>query len=179
VIPNRPGSPGTTTWRVAEVVFGALLWYRGNREKQRAGHVPATSSADHAKRSAHNSNFPATKSCLIHQSHLQQTFPPIPAHSLHHPANHESPSAENCLRLGPATMRLFPLHLDSPHHLTTFVPTRAPKQRETISERACGRTTRLMTSLRVSIAGIRENPTGQIHISMKRSSRLRCQRKNG
>src|SRR5436305_9659851 len=116
-------------------------------------------------------------------------------------------------------MRLFPLHLDSPH-LTTLVPTRAPKQRETISERACGsnqlgriservyspsqlrtifersyprkmlkektttqsnlvriRTTRLMTSLRVSTAGVRENSPYQIHISMtlKRSSRLQCQ----
>src|SRR5271155_4077886 len=35
-------------------------------------------------------------------------------------------------------MRLFPLPLDFPHHLTTFVPTRPPKPRETISERACG-----------------------------------------
>src|SRR5271156_4895443 len=117
-------------------------------------------------------------------------------------------------------MLLFPLPLDSPHLLTTFVPTRPPKQRETISERACGpnqlgripervhspsqlrtirsrprkmlkektttqsnlvriRTTRLMTSLRVSTAGVRENSPCQIQVSMKGSSRLRCQRKNG
>jgi hypothetical protein len=159
-----------------------------------------------------NSKFPASKSCLIHQSHLQQTIACI------------TPLIMNPfgLELPPIGASYDALHLDSPHHLTTFVPTRAPKQRETISERACGpnqlgriservyspsqlrtiferprprkmlkeksttqsslvriRTTRLMTSLRVSTAGIRENATGQNHISTKRSSRLRCQRKNG
>src|SRR5271163_4615837 len=39
-------------------------------------------------------------------------------------------------------------------------------------------TLRLMTSLRVSTAGIPENSTYRIPIAMKRTSRLRCQRKN-
>jgi hypothetical protein len=129
--------------------------------------------------------------------HLQQTFPRIPAHSLQHPANHESLRPRIASDWGQLRCAFFRFLSIPPHHLTTFVPT----QRETISERACRpnqlgriservyspsqlrtilerslprkmlkekimriRTARLMTSLRVSTAGVR-----QIR------SRLRCQ----
>src|SRR5271156_822662 len=52
--------------------------------------------------------------------HIHSAADPHSAHTLHHPANHES--------LRPP--------IGASYHLTTFVPTRPPKQRETISERA-------------------------------------------